>query len=308
MPEVVRPYPGFFGREFGVGQRAGEFRPSATRGGGWHQPRHRNRGIENHEGGLLSPCPCDPFGQTRTGEFRARQEHSLEDAAIQLRKEVPKETPGNILSYQMLFFVFFDANKDGVFTKEEWMGTLQFLKSNANNVMAIRPGGHGNISTTHIAWKADRGLSEMPSPLFYRDRLYFVRDGGLLTSYDPATTWIRNGPLGVDLFFVISGFLMGSILFAEFKASGKLEVARFYVRRFLRLIPVSIVIMAMCLYFLHGLPGEPVWNYAENCWANLLYVNNFLSRTQQYMGWCWSLAIEEQFYLLLAGVTGAFLS
>ena len=116
---------------------------------------------------------------------------------------------------------------------------------------------------------------------------------------NPATTWIRNGPLGVDLFFVISGFLMGSILFAELKASGKLEIARFYVRRFLRLIPVYIVVMALSLYFLHGLPGKPIWNYAENFWANLLYVNNFLPRTQQYMGWCWSLAIEEQFYLLL---------
>jgi hypothetical protein len=50
-----------------------------------------------------------------------------------------------------------------------------------------------------------------------------------------ATGWIKNGTLGVDLFFVISGFLMGSILFSEFKPSGKLELTRFYVRRFLRL-------------------------------------------------------------------------
>jgi peptidoglycan/LPS O-acetylase OafA/YrhL len=115
----------------------------------------------------------------------------------------------------------------------------------------------------------------------------------------PATGWIRNGTLGVDLFFVISGFLMGSILFGEYKASGALEVARFYARRFLRLIPVYLVVMAMGLYFLRGAPGKPVWNYAENFWANLLYVNNFLPVARQYMTWCWSLAIEEQFYLLL---------
>lgn len=115
----------------------------------------------------------------------------------------------------------------------------------------------------------------------------------------PATAWIRNGKLGVDLFFVISGFLMGSILFGEFKPSGTLEVGRFYVRRFLRLIPVYGVVMVMGLYFLHGAPGKPVWYNAENFWANLLYVNNFLPIARQYMGWCWSLAIEEQFYLLL---------
>ncbi len=114
-----------------------------------------------------------------------------------------------------------------------------------------------------------------------------------------ATGWIKNGALGVDLFFVISGFLMGSILFNEFKSSGTLEVGRFYVRRFLRLIPVYVVVMMMGLYFLYGIPGKPVWYNAENFWANLLYVNNFLTIPRQYMGWCWSLAIEEQFYLLL---------
>ena len=76
---------------------------------------------------------------------------------------------------------------------------------------------------------------------------------------------------------------MGSILFGEFKSSGELDLPRFYVRRFLRLIPVYGVAMGLVLYFLHGLPGRPVWNNAENCWANLLYVNNLIPRTQQYM-------------------------
>ena len=40
---------------------------------------------------------------------------------------------------------------------------------------------------------------------------------------------------------------------------------------------------------------------ANNMWANFLYVNNFLPINRQYMGWCWSLAIEEQFYLILPG-------
>ncbi len=113
-----------------------------------------------------------------------------------------------------------------------------------------------------------------------------------------ATAWVVNGMLGVDLFFVISGFLIGSILFGELKKSGGIAFSRFYVRRFLRLIPVYTAVMALGFYFLHQIPGMPKWGHAQHFWANVLYINNFLPVTKQYMGWCWSLAIEEQFYLL----------
>ena len=49
--------------------------------------------------------------------------------------------------------------------------------------------------------------------------------------------WISKGDLGVDLFFVISGFLIGTILFKEFNKSNTLNFKRFYIRRFLRLMP-----------------------------------------------------------------------
>ena len=65
-----------------------------------------------------------------------------------------------------------DGNKDGVVTKGEWDATLAFLHSNEDTVQAIRPSGSGDSSSSHVAWKASRGISEMPSPLFYRGRLY----------------------------------------------------------------------------------------------------------------------------------------
>ena len=58
---------------------------------------------------------------------------------------------------------------------------------------------------------------------------------------------------------------------------------------------------------MHNIPREavlmefPPCMNANNMWANLFYVNNFLPINRQYMGWCWSLAIEEQFYLILPG-------
>jgi peptidoglycan/LPS O-acetylase OafA/YrhL len=113
---------------------------------------------------------------------------------------------------------------------------------------------------------------------------------------NPWLTWISRGDLGVDLFFVISGFLIGSILFSELRRSGEILMYRFYVRRFLRLTPVYAIAMLLGLFFLSEVPKN-----ARNMWANLLYVNNFLSVEKQYMGWCWSLAIEEQFYVLVPG-------
>ena len=121
------------------------------------------------------------------------------------------------------------------------------------------------------------------------------------------TQWTSRGDMGVDLFFVISGYLIGTILLSEYRQSGTLQIRRFYVRRFLRLIPVYTVAMIVGLYFVHNIPREailmefPPFMNADNMWANFLYVNNFLPVNRQYMGWCWSLAIEEQFYLILPG-------
>ena len=106
------------------------------------------------------------------------------DEGVHLRTEVPKDVPGAFLSWPEAM-AFSDGNKDGVVTKEEWDAILAFLRSNEDNVVAIRPGGSGDSSHSHVAWKADRGISEMPSPLFYRGRLYFVKDGGMVTSYTP---------------------------------------------------------------------------------------------------------------------------
>ena len=120
----------------------------------------------------------------------------------------------------------------------------------------------------------------------------------------PATQWIGQGDLGVDLFFVISGFLIGTILLKELQKNGRIDFRRFYGRRFLRLIPVYTVVMVLGIYFLRNIPKSAILldiapsGNVEYAWANILYVNNFITISKQYMGWCWSLAIEEQFYLI----------
>jgi peptidoglycan/LPS O-acetylase OafA/YrhL len=106
----------------------------------------------------------------------------------------------------------------------------------------------------------------------------------------PLLAWTKYGFRGVDIFFVISGFIISHILMREHKATGRLDLKNFYLRRAVRLFPAYYVSLA-----LYGLI-DPLT--VKNVWANLLYVNNFLPIEQQFMGWAWSLAIEEQFYIV----------
>ena len=102
--------------------------------------------------------------------------------------------------------------------------------------------------------------------------------------------WVWNSDKSVDIFFVISGFLITGILLRQIDREGEIRFANFYWRRFLRLSPAYWFVIV--IYVLLGLPN------VENIWANLFYVNNFLSYDDQAMNWAWTLAIEEQFYLL----------
>jgi outer membrane protein assembly factor BamB len=122
------------------------------------------------------------------------------DLSIHLRKDVPKETPGNLLPMRGIL-TRVDFDKDKALSKREWEGMLSFMEKNSDVVVAVRPGGKGDCTKSHVAWTANRGIAEMPSPLFYQGRLYIVRDGGMVTSYEPATGKVildrqRLGALG----------------------------------------------------------------------------------------------------------------
>ena len=103
--------------------------------------------------------------------------------------------------------------------------------------------------------------------------------------------WVWAGDRGVDIFFVLSGFLIGSGLLKEWQASGEILLGRFWLRRLLRLAPVYYLVLS--LYWLVSGPN------AESIWANFLYVNNYLGYEDGAMLWSWSLAVEMQFYVLL---------
>lgn len=108
------------------------------------------------------------------------------DYGFQQRKEVSKDAPGNFLALRTLLKMV-DGNKDGAVSRFEWTLAQGMLGGNEDVVLAIRPGGTGDVTRTHVAWKQRRAVPEIPSPLFYAGRLYLVKNGGIVSCLDPAT-------------------------------------------------------------------------------------------------------------------------
>ena len=84
-------------------------------------------------------------------------------------------------------FSYLDWSSDGRISRAEWDGFVADVSSRENKLVAIRPGARGNLTETHIAWEAKRGLPEVPSPLYYDGCVYLVKDGGIASCYDAKT-------------------------------------------------------------------------------------------------------------------------
>src|SRR5215831_9701446 len=107
------------------------------------------------------------------------------------------------------------------------------------------------------------------------------------------------GELGVRVFFVISGFLITSILLRELKSSQTINLPKFYFRRTLRIFPpYYLFLFALTLAGALGLialnPGDLI--------HALTYTSNYHSDRSWLVGHTWSLAVEEQFYILWPAV------
>jgi peptidoglycan/LPS O-acetylase OafA/YrhL len=112
-----------------------------------------------------------------------------------------------------------------------------------------------------------------------------------------------NGWMGVDLFFVLSGFLITGILLDTRESDGYLK--NFYIRRCLRIWPLyySLLIFVLVVVpWLGPLLAHRVYERPSPWWAYPLFLQNFLvhdpSQTAEPLAVTWSLAIEEQFYLV----------
>jgi peptidoglycan/LPS O-acetylase OafA/YrhL len=106
----------------------------------------------------------------------------------------------------------------------------------------------------------------------------------------------RFGWIGVDLFFVLSGYLIGGQLLAPLARDRRIKLGRFFARRVLRIMPAYFVVLAIYFFL-------PSWReYSEMSqplWKFLLSVQNIALHAGTAFSHAWSLAVEDQFYLAL---------
>ena len=79
------------------------------------------------------------------------------------------------------FIKALDLDHDGRVTKADFDQLQSFLSRGENVLVAVKPGGQGDISQSHAAWKATRGIPYIASPLYYQGRVYLVKDGGMVS-------------------------------------------------------------------------------------------------------------------------------
>lgn len=113
----------------------------------------------------------------------------------------------------------------------------------------------------------------------------------------------RTGWAGVDLFFVLSGFLISGLLFSEYQKRGKISLKRFFIRRGLKIYPAFYVFLGLTALIsyrvLHqSLPLNP---YLHEIFFLQNYGHQFWGHTWAHGVWghTWSLAVEEHFYIFL---------
>jgi len=163
--------------------------------------------------------------------------------------------------------------------------------------------------TDRQPWHLDRG--RRAGEMGYLPGLDGVRALAVLgvLLYHGDLTWMRGGFLGVDVFFVLSGFLITTLIVEEYSRSGRIDFKRFYIARARRLLPallLMLVIVGMLAAFIYR---DSAATFRADAIASLFYVTNwwFIFSDASYfeaigrppfLQHLWSLAVEEQFYLL----------
>lgn len=164
-------------------------------------------------------------------------------------------------------------------------GQRRFLSKSVPTLDVIRGVAISLVVVSHLHWI----LSVDPN---YSD----------ITPWHFLNVFISRGFLGVDLFFVLSGFLITSNLIRRRSSGGRTSLTEFYLDRLFRLFPAlcALLMTSIAVAWWERFPRQYQWN---STWRALLFISNWnyqqiFLRTQDDIGHLWSLAVEGQFYIV----------
>lgn len=155
----------------------------------------------------------------------------------------------------------------------------------------------------------------MPKPLNGSGRYIAGLDGLralavlAVIAYHLNFSWASGGLLGVGVFFVLSGYLITDILATQWKKYGQLDLKDFWIRRARRLLPAMLLMLAVVVCWTIATDRSQLPTLRSDSLAAIFYVSNWwlifhqVSYFESFgppspLGHLWSLAVEEQFYLL----------
>lgn len=152
----------------------------------------------------------------------------------------------------------------------------------------------------------DKGGNRSDFQLGYKPALDGLRGISILAvmAFNGHFLWLQGGFVGVDIFFVLSGFLITALLVQEFRRTAGIGLKNFYFRRALRLLPALFALMLFCIaYALLLQPADKAAVTLKGVLYTFFYVANW-SQIPPFppgigaLSHAWSLSVEEQFYII----------
>lgn len=164
-------------------------------------------------------------------------------------------------------------------------------------------------STFVIPWRKEYFFRRQPREMSARLGYVPALDGlralavGLTILYHAEAPHAWGGYLGVDIFFVLSGFLITTLLLEEMRDTGTVSLKNFYARRALRLCPALLLMLAVDAAALPLYHNGTGWNFGKEAAVAALYLSDYaislgLMPILTLVTHTWSLAVEEHFYIL----------